>query len=88
MTAPDLRTAPAAQREATSFPPAVAVPMVALVFAGMVDLLFERIVYRVGIHITRDPSVMSAYRRATAVGDGAFRYVMVLAVFAAIAAAV
>ena len=88
MTAPDLRTAPAAQREATSFPPAVAVPMVALVFAGMVDLLFERIVYRVGIHIPRDPSVMSAYRSATAVGDGAFRYVMVLAVFAAIAAAV
>lgn len=67
-------------------PPAVALPALALAVAGLVDLLFERIVYRIGIHVPRDPSVMSAYHGATAIGDGAFRYVMVLAVFAAIAA--
>jgi hypothetical protein len=70
-----------------AFPLAVALPIIALSLAGMVDLLFERIVYRVGIHIPKDDSIMSAYRGATAVGDGAFRYVMVLAAFAAVAAA-
>jgi len=74
-------------RQAT-YPLAVAVPAIALSLAGLVDLLFERIVYRIGIHVPKDESVMSAYRGATAVGDGAFRYVMVLAAFAAIAAGI
>lgn len=70
-----------------AYPLAVALPVIALSLAGMVDLLFERIIYRVGIHIPKDSSIMPAYRGATAVGDGAFRYVMVLAAFAAVAAA-
>ncbi len=69
-------------------PPYVALPVIALAIAGVIDLLFERIVYRIGIHIPKDPSAMQAYRGATAVGDGAFRFVMVLAVFAAAAMAV
>jgi hypothetical protein len=73
--------------EQAAYPLAVALPVIALSLAGMVDLLFERIIYRVGMHIPRDNSIMSAYRGATAVGDGAFRYVMVLAAFAAVATA-
>lgn len=69
-------------------PPYVAVPVVVLAIAGVIDLLFERIVYRIGIHIPKDESAMRAYRGATSVGDGAFRFVMVLAVFAALAVAV
>jgi len=57
-------------------------PVVVLATAGVIDLLFERIVYRIGIHVPKDESAMRAYRGATSVGDGAFRYVMVLAVFA------
>jgi hypothetical protein len=75
-----------AEQQATP-PLAVALPLIALSLAGMVDLLFERVVYRIGIHVPKDGSVMSAYEGATAIGDGAFRYVMVLAVFAATAAA-
>ncbi|TAK53736.1 MAG: hypothetical protein EPO22_15700, partial [Dehalococcoidia bacterium] len=63
-------------------------PVVVLAIAGVIDLLFERIVYRIGIHIPKDESAMRAYRGATSVGDGAFRFVMVLAVFAALAVAV
>ncbi len=69
-------------------PPYVALPVIALAIAGVIDLLFERIVYRIGIHVPKDPSAMRAYRGATTVGDGAFRFVMVLAVFAAAAMAV
>ncbi len=49
-----------------AYPIAVALPVIALSLAGMVDLLFERIIYRVGIHIPKDGSVMSAYHGATA----------------------
>lgn len=72
----------------SGLPPYVALPVVALAIAGVVDLLFERIVYRIGIHIPKDPATMRAYRGATSIGDGAFRFVMVLAVFAAAAIAV
>ena len=72
----------------SGLPPNVAVPVTVLAIAGVVDLLFERIVYRIGIHVPKDASAMRAYRGATWVGDGAFRFVMVLAVFAAIAVAV
>jgi hypothetical protein len=75
-----------AERQA-AYPLAVALPVIALSLAGMADLLFERIIYRVGIHVPKDGSVMAAYQGATAIGDGAFRYVMVLAAFAAVAAA-
>jgi len=71
-----------------AYPPAVALPVLALALVGLLDLAFERIVYRIGIHVPRDASLMPAYEGATAVGDGAFRYGMVLAAFAAIAAAV
>jgi hypothetical protein len=64
-------------------PAYVTVPVTVLAIAGMLDLLFERIVYRIGIHIPKDPAVMNAYRGATHVGDGAFRFAVVLAVFAA-----
>lgn len=70
-----------------TYPLAVALPVIALSLVGMVDLLFERIIYRIGIHVPKDASVMSAYQGATTIGDGAFRYVMVLAAFAAVAAA-
>ena len=88
---PNVRGAPrgagcVAEQQA-AYPLAVALPVVALSLAGMVDLLFERIIYRIGIHVPKDGSVMSAYQGATAIGDGAFRYVMVLAAFAAVAAA-
>ncbi|MBI5284551.1 MAG: hypothetical protein HY874_05600 [Chloroflexi bacterium] len=73
--------------QGATVPLAVALPVIALALAGMVDLLFERVIYRIGIHVPKDASVMSAYRGATAIGDGAFRYVMVLAAFAAVAAA-
>jgi hypothetical protein len=69
-------------------PPYVALPVVALTIVGVIDLLFERIVYRIGIHVPKDESAMRAYRGATSVGDGAFRYVMVLAVFAGAAVAI
>jgi hypothetical protein len=64
------------------------VPVVVLAIAGVIDLLFERIVYRIGIHVPKDEGAMRAYRGATSVGDGAFRFVMVLAVVTAIAVAV
>ena len=84
----EARRGPTRVAEQQATPPlAVALPLIALSLAGMVDLLFERVVYRIGIHIPKDGSVMSAYQGATAVGDGAFRYVMVLAAFAAVAAA-
>ncbi|MDE3094872.1 MAG: hypothetical protein KGK07_02590 [Chloroflexota bacterium] len=73
--------------EQIAFPSVIALPVIVLALAGMLDLLFERIIYRIGIHVPKDASVMSAYQGATAIGDGAFRYVMVLAAFAAVAAA-
>src|SRR5512146_2324899 len=72
----------------SGLPAYVALPVTALAIAGVIDLLFERIIYRIGIHIPKDPSAMRAYRGATSVGDGAFRFVMVLAVFTAVAVAV
>ena len=84
----EARRGPTRVAEQQATPPlAVALPLMALSLAGIVDLLFERVVYRIGIHVPKDGSVMSAYQGATAVGDGAFRYVMVLAAFAAVAAA-
>lgn len=71
----------------SGLPAYVALPVTALAIAGVIDLLFERIIYRIGIHIPKDPSAMRAYRGATSVGDGAFRFVMVLAVFTAVAVA-
>jgi hypothetical protein len=46
-------------------------PVVVLAIAGVVDLLFERIVYRIGIHIPKDPEAM-ARTRGDVRGDGAF----------------
>lgn len=74
-------------RPACHYPLHVALPVTGLALAGVTDLLFERIIYRVGINVPKDPSALSVYRGATTFGDSAFRYAVVLAVFAAVATA-
>jgi hypothetical protein len=49
-----------------------------LAVSGLVELLGQRIVYRVGMHIPRHGAFLEAYRLATFIGDFAFRTTAIL----------
>jgi hypothetical protein len=51
---------------------------IALALSGMTELLLQRVVYRVGVHIPRDGAYLETYRAATFAGDFAFRLTAVL----------
>jgi hypothetical protein len=54
-----------------------------LAVSGLAELFFQRIVYRVGVHIPRQGAFLEAYRFATVSGDFAFRTTAVLLAVAA-----
>jgi hypothetical protein len=58
----------------------------ALAVSGLAELLLQRIVYRVGIHVPRDGFSLEIYTLATHLGDFAFRTTAVLLAVTAVAA--
>ncbi len=56
----------------------------ALAAAGLIELLLQRVVYRVGVHIPRSGLFLELYRFATWTGDLAFRFAAVLLVLATV----
>ncbi len=57
-----------------------------LAASGITELVFQRIVYRVGVHIPRQGAFLSAYRFATVSGDFAFKTTAVLLAVTAVLA--
>jgi len=55
-----------------------------LAASGLSELLLQRVVYRVGVHIPRDGAFLRAYDFATEAGDLAFRFTAVLLVLSAV----
>ena len=60
---------------------------VALAVAGLGELVLQRVVYRVGIHLPRSGLFLNVYEFATAAGDFAFRLTAVLVGVSAVALA-
>lgn len=50
----------------------------ALALSGLAELVLQRVVYRVGVHIPREGAFLEAYKLATYTGDFAFRLTAVL----------
>jgi hypothetical protein len=50
-----------------------------LAVSGLAELLLQRVVYRIGVHIPRDGTFLTLYETATWTGDFAFRLTAVLA---------
>lgn len=58
----------------------------AVAVSGLAELLLQRVIYRVGVHIPRDGVFLEAYQFATFSGDFAFRTTAVLLAIASVAA--
>jgi hypothetical protein len=60
----------------------------ALALAGIAELVLQRVVYRIGIHLPRSGAALDVYEAATTAGDFAFRLTAVLLATAVVATAV
>jgi hypothetical protein len=65
-------------------PPAILALAGALAVSGLAEVLLQRVVYRIGVHVPRDGSLLSAYQAATALGEVAFRFTTILLLIAAL----